>query len=281
MAGDAVTTTEVTGEAPVLFERRDGIARVTLNRPHKMNALTPEMVVRLAAFWDEVADDDTIRVVLVTGAGDRAFCSGGDLGSLIPIMMRSREPADEWEERLAARRSLLYAALLRGDTFFKPVVAAVNGLALAGGAEFLLSTDIRVASSTAMFALTEVRRGLIAGGGSLVRLGRQLAWADAMEVALVGEPIDAEHALRIGLVNRVVPPADVLAVAEDLARKICLGAPVALAKTKEAMVRSNGRPLAEAFAIESECTVANARTEDAREGPRAFMEKRDPVFHGR
>jgi enoyl-CoA hydratase len=120
---------------PVLFERGDGVARVTLNRPDKMNALTPEMVVRLAAFWEEVADDDSIRVVLVTGAGGKAFCSGGDLGSLIPIMMRSREPADEWEERLAARRSLLYAALLRNDTFFKPVVAAVTGLARAGGAQ--------------------------------------------------------------------------------------------------------------------------------------------------
>jgi enoyl-CoA hydratase len=161
------------------------------------------------------------------------------------------------------------------------VVAAVNGLALAGGAEFLLATDIRVASTTARFALTEVRRGLIAGGGSLARLARQVAWADAMEVALVGEPIDAEHALRIGLVNRVVEPGQVLPVAEDLARRICLGAPVALAKTKEAMVRSNGRPLDEAFAIESECTIANAKTEDAREGPRAVMEKRDPVFHGR
>lgn len=278
---ELATESSMQPDSPVLFDRSDGIARVTLNRPDKMNALTPEMVVRLADFWAEVADDDTVRVVLVTGAGQKAFCSGGDLGSLIPIMMRTREPADEWEERLAARRSLLYAALLRNDTFFKPVVAAINGLALAGGAEFVLSTDIRVASTTAQFALTEVRRGLIAGGGSLARLARQVAWADAMEVALVGEPIDAEHALRIGLVNRVVEPDQVLPVAEDLARRICLGAPVALAKTKEAMVRSSGRPLEEAFAIESECTIANARTEDAREGPRAFMEKRPPVFHGR
>lgn len=271
----------MTETSPVLFDRSDGIARVTLNRPAKMNALTPEMVVRLADFWDEVADDETVRAVLVTGAGEKAFCSGGDLGTLIPIMMRTREPQDEWEERLAARRSLLYAALLRNDTFFKPVVAAINGLALAGGAEFVLGTDLRIASTTARFALTEVRRGLIAGGGSLARLARQVSWADAMEIALVGEPVDAEHALRIGLVNRVVAPDQVLPVAEDLTRRICLGAPVALARTKEAMVRSSGRPLAEAFAIESECTVANARTEDAREGPRAFMEKRPPVFHGR
>ncbi|MET0187740.1 MAG: enoyl-CoA hydratase-related protein [Pseudonocardia sediminis] len=266
---------------PILFEKGDGIARVTLNRPEKRNALTPEMVVRLAEIWDEVADDDEVRVVLVTGAGEKAFCSGGDLGALIPIMMRTREPADEWEERLAARRSLLHAALLRNDTFFKPVVAAVNGPAAAGGTEFLLSTDIRVAATHATFTLTEVRRGLIAGGGSLARLTRQLSWADAMEVALVAEPIDAEHALRIGLVNRVVAPEDLIATAEGMARSICLGAPVALAKSKEAMIRSNGRPLDEAFRIETECVVANARTEDAREGPRAFMEKREPVFRGR
>lgn len=267
--------------APILFEKRDGVAYVTLNRPEKRNALSPEMVVRLAEVWDDVAADDGVRVVLLTGAGDRAFSSGGDLGTLIPIMMRSREPENEWEERLAARRSLLHAALLRNDTFFKPVVAAVNGPALAGGTEFLLGTDIRVAAEHATFALTEVRRGLIPGGGSLARLARQLSWVDAMEIALTGEPVDAAHALRIGLVNRVVPAAEVMATAERLARTICLGAPVALATSKEAIVRSNGRPLDEAFAIETECTIANARTEDAREGPRAFMEKRDPVFQGK
>lgn len=266
---------------PILFDKRDGVAYVTLNRPDKRNALDPEMVVRLADIWDDVSADDGVRVVLLTGAGDRAFSSGGDLGTLIPIMMRTREPADEWEERLYARRSLLHKALLRNDTFFKPVVAAVNGPALAGGTEFLLGTDIRVAAEHATFALTEVRRGLIPGGGSLARLARQLAWVDAMEMALTGEPVDAAHALRIGLVNRVVPAADVVTVAERFARTICLGAPVALAKSKEAIVRTNGRPLDEAFAIETECTIANARTEDAKEGPRAFMEKRDPVFQGR
>ena len=265
----------------ILFEKRDGIAYVTLNRPEKLNALTPEMVVRLAGIWEEVGEDREVRVVLVTGAGDRAFSTGGDLGSLIPIMMRSREPQDEWEEKLYANRKLLYAAMLRNASFFKPVVAAVRGQALAGGSELLLSTDVRVASTDASFALTEVRRGLIAGGGSLVRLARQVSWANAMEIALTGEPIDAEHALRIGLVNRVVPSEQVLPTAEALARSISQGAPIALAKTKEAIVRSNGRPLEEAFEIESQCTKDNAQTRDAREGPKAFMEKRAPIFEGR
>jgi enoyl-CoA hydratase/carnithine racemase len=265
----------------VLFEQRDGIAYVTLNRPEKRNALTPEMVIRLVDIWQQVAEDPEVRVVLVTGAGDQAFSTGGDLGALIPIMMRTREPENEWEERLAASRRLLYAALLRDTSFFKPIVAAVRGQTYAGGFEFLLSTDLRVVSTDSTFALTEVRRGLIAGGGSLARLARQVSWANAMEVALTGAPIDAEHALRIGLVNRVVPSAEVIPTAERLARQISLGAPIALAKTKEAIVRSNGRPLDEAFEIESQCTRENARTEDAKEGPRAFMEKREPVFRGR
>lgn len=267
-------------EPHVLYEKRDGIAHVTLNRPDKRNALSPEMLVRLCDIWQDVAEDRAIRVALVTGAGTQAFSSGGDLGSTIPLMMRTRPPVGEWEERFAQDRKQLYRAILRGANFFKPVVAAINGDALAGGAEFVLATDIRVMSETATIGVTEVRRGLIAGGGSLVRLARQVPWAMAMELALVGEPVSAQAALAMGLVNRVVPPNQVLATAEDLARRISLGAPVALAKTKEAMVRSNGLPLDEAFAIESRCTKDNAATADAREGPRAFMEKRPPVFTG-
>jgi enoyl-CoA hydratase len=265
----------------VLFEKIDGVAYVTLNRPEKRNALSPEMVVRLAALWPEIAEDPETRVVLITGAGNQAFSSGGDLGTLIPLMMRTRPPVGEWEERFAADRKQLGKAVLRNASFFKPVVAAINGDALAGGAEMILSTDLRVMSSEATIGFTEVRRGLIAGGGSLARLARQVSWASAMELALVGEPITAAHALEIGLVNRVVKPAEVLDVAKDLARRISLGAPVALAKSKEVIVRSNGKPLEEAFAIETQCTKENAMTDDAKEGPRAFMEKRPPVFTGR
>ena len=263
------------------FEKRNGIAYVTLNRPEKRNAFSPEMIVRLVEMWRDVAADSSVRVVLLTGAGDQAFSAGGDLGTLIPLMMRTRAPQGEWEERFAADRKQLGMALLRNSTFYKPVVAAINGHALAGGAEILLSTDVRIMSSEATIALTEVRRGLIAGGGSLARLTRQVPWAHAMELLLVGEPITAQHALSIGLVNRVVAPGEVISTAEDFARRISLGAPVALAKTKEAMVRSSGLPFDAAFAIEAQCTKQNAVTEDAREGPRAFMEKRPPVFTGR
>ena len=268
-------------KAHLLVEKRDGIAYITLNRPEKRNAFSPEMLVRLCDAWADIKHDPAIRVVLLTGAGDQAFSSGGDLGTTIPLMMRTRAPRGEWEERFCADRKQLGAAILRDTTFFKPIVVAINGHAHAGGAEFLLSTDVRIMSSTATIALTEVRRGLIAAGGSLARLTRQIPWAHAMELALGGEPISAEHALAIGLVNRVVPQAEVFATAEKFARRMCLGAPVALMKSKEAMVRGSGRPLAEAFAIETQCTKDNARTDDAKEGPRAFMEKRAPVFTGR
>ena len=265
----------------LIVEKRDGIARVTLNRPDKRNAFSPEMLVRLCDAWVDIAKDPLVRVVLLTGAGDKAFSSGGDLGSVIPLMMRTRKPVGDWEERFAADRKQLGAAILRNATFFKPIVVAINGHAHAGGAEFLLSTDIRIMSSEATIALTEVRRGLIAGGGSLARLARQVPWAHAMELLLVGAPITAQHALAIGLVNRVVPPQDVLPTAEEFARKISQGAPVALLKSKEAIMRGSGRSLEDAFAIESQCTKENAATDDAKEGPRAFMEKRPPVFTGK
>ena len=264
----------------LLVKKQGGIAYVTMNRPQKRNAFSPEMLVRLCDAWGDIADDPEIRVVLLTGAG-QAFSSGGDMGSVIPLMMRTRKPVGEWEERFAADRKQLGAAILRNASFFKPIVVAINGHAHAGGAEFLLSTDIRIMSSEATIALTEVRRGLIAGGGSLARLTRQVPWAHAMELALVGEPITAQHALAIGLVNRVVPPSEVLPTAEDFARRISLGAPIALLKSKEAMMRGSGRPLEDAFAIESQCTKENAATDVAKEGPRAFMEKRPPVFTGR
>ena len=265
----------------ILIERQGGVAIVTLNRPEKRNALSPEMLVRLAQFWKDIADDHSVRVVVLTGAGDQAFSSGGDMGSLIPLMMKTRAPVGEWEERFAADRKQLGAALLRNASFFKPVIAAINGHAHAGGAEFVMSTDLRVMSSEATLAVTEVRRGLIASGGSLVRMARQVPWAHAMELLLLGEPVSAQQALAMGLVNRVVPPDQVMATALDLARRVSLGAPVALEKTKEVMVRSNGRPLEEAFAIETQCTKENAAMEDAKEGSRAFMEKRPPVFRGR
>lgn len=265
----------------LLVERNDGVAIVTFNRPEKRNAFSPEMMVRMAEFWRDVAQDDAVRVIVVTGAGDKAFSSGGDLGSLIPLMMRTRPPEGEWEERFASDLKQFNAGMLRHENFFKPIIAAINGHAFAGGAEFVMATDLRVMSSEAKFGITEVRLGLIASGGSATRMARQISWANAMELLLLGEPISAQRALEMGLVNRVVPPDQVLPTALDLARRVARGAPVALEKMKEVIVRSNGRPLDEAFAIETQCTKENSATDDAKEGARAFLEKREPVFRGR
>jgi enoyl-CoA hydratase len=263
-------------------EKRDAIAIVTLNRPERRNSFTPEMIVRLADAWDDIERDSSIRVAVLTGAGDAAFCSGGDLASLVPLSTGARPPADEWDHRfLAGMQDMLNRALLRRTDFYKPVIAAIVGDAFAGGTEITLSADIRIASETARFALPEVRRGIIPSGGSLARLARQIGWTATMELILVGEPITADHAYRVGLVNRIVPRDQVLSTSLEFAERIALGAPLALAKAKEAITRGSGRSLDEAFLIEAACQEVVMASDDAREGPRAFVEKRAAVFAGR
>ena len=265
----------------LLYEKRDGIAYVTLNRPDKRNAMDPEMVVQLADAWTDVQNDPEIRVALLTSAGQQSFCAGADLGRLLPLMTRAREPEDEWDRKFVANRKMMNAALMRTNDMYTPVVAAIQGPALAGGMEILLNVDIRIASTRATFGLTEVRRGIIPGGGSLARLGRQIGHAAVMEIVLGGEPISAEEAYRIGFVNRVVEPEALSETALAWAHKIAKGGPLALRKAKEALVRSTGENLESAFGIEEDCIRVIFRSEDAKEGPRAFMERREPRFTGR
>jgi enoyl-CoA hydratase/carnithine racemase len=268
-------------EPHLLFDVHDGVARLTMNRPEKLNAISPEMTVRLAEAWDAVAADPDVRVALLTGAGERAFSAGADLARLIPLLTRSRSPEDEWDERLLAEPRLFDRALLRTTTFTTPVIGAARGFALAGGTELLVACDLRVAAHDSEFGLTEVSRGLIPAGGSLARLARQVPWARAAEIILVGDRIPASEALAMGFVNRLVAPDEVLPTAEALARRMAENGPLAMRKAKEAMVRSNGRPLEDAFKIENECWAAVLASEDAREGPQAFVEKRKPVYTGR
>ena len=273
--------TESPADPPALqFTIDDGIAVVTLDRPAKMNSLDPELVCRLADAWDTIAADPAIRVAIVTGAGDRAFCTGADLGRLITLFTRARHADDEWDERLLADRTLLDRALLRRTDFTVPVIAAVRGFALAGGTELMLGADLRVVADDSEFGLTEVARGIIPAGGGLSRLARQVSWARAAEIVLVGDRIDARTALDIGLVNRVVPANEVMAVAMDLARRMTRNGPLAMRAAKEVMVTSNGMPLDDAFAVESRVAGRVMRSSDAVEGPRAFIEKRDPRFTG-
>ncbi|HEX5365104.1 MAG TPA: enoyl-CoA hydratase-related protein [Acidimicrobiales bacterium] len=267
-------------EPHLLVEIEDGVAVLTMNRPEKRNALSPEMVVRMASAWHAVRDDPAIRVAVLTGTGDRAFCSGADLGRLIPLMTRQRPAEDEWDEKLLSDPSAFADGLLRGFVLDKPVVAAVNGDALAGGTELVLATDLRVAADGATLGLTEVARGLIPGAGGVSRLPQQVPYCKAMEILLLGEPVPVEEAWRIGLVNQVLPRPEVLPRARALAERIAANGPLAVQAVKQAVRRSNGLPLGEALAIETEVGGPVFGSKDAVEGPLAFMEKRQPHFTG-
>lgn len=264
----------------LLYEKRYPVAYLTLNRPEKRNAMDPEAMVRLADAWQDYAADDELRVAIVTGAGDTAFSAGADLGRMVPLLTGAREPEDEWDRRVMGEEGLSGIALLRGIELYKPVIAAINGFCLGGGMELMLGTDLRIAADHARFGLAEVTRALIPGGGGPVRLPRQVPLCKAMEILLVGEAIDASEAYRIGLVNHVVPAQELMSTAETLARKIAENGPVAVQKIKETVIRSASVSLEDGFAIMDECADVVMASEDAREGARAFMEKRQPRFIG-
>ncbi len=267
-------------EPHLLDDAHDGIAVLTMNRPDKRNALSPEMLVRLAQAWRRIRDDGAVRVAVLTGAGDKAFCAGADLGRLIPLLTRQRGPEDEWDEALLSDKAAFADGLLRGFVLDKPIIAAIAGDALAGGTELALATDLRVAAEGVTMGLTEVARGLIPGGGGVSRLPRQVPRAKAMEILLLGQPMPVDEAWRIGLVNEVLPRDEVLDRAMDMAQRIAANGPLAVRAVKEAVRRSEGTSLDDALRIESEVGVPVFTSKDAVEGPRAFMEKRPPRFTG-
>lgn len=257
------------------------VAFVTMNRPEKLNAINPEMMVRLADAWSRIRDDSAIRASVITGAGDRAFSSGGDMKTLLPLLSRMRDPQDEWEERIRSRqREIVNTAMLRIPDYPKPIVAAVNGLCLAGGMELLLSTDVRVAVPHATFGLTEVQRGLIPGGGSVARLPRQVAQTVAMEMLLVGRTLGAERAYQVGLINDLADAGDLQRAARSMAERLARNGPLAVAAIKSVALRSSGISLEEAFALEDEAARLVLGSADAREGIQAFRDKREPRFSG-
>jgi crotonobetainyl-CoA hydratase len=260
-------------EPPVLFERHDRVALVTFNRPAVLNAINYEMSVRCGEIIEEIAQDDDLWVVVLTGAGDRSFSAGADL----------RDAANRKPGEPAPKPPFGFAGITR-HFIDKPIIAAVNGYAHGGGLEVVLACDLVVASSRATFALAEVKRGFAAGGGGLVRLPRQVPVKMALEMAMTGEPIDAATALRHGLVNEVVDHESTLSRALALAGRIAGNAPLAVRACKRTIYRSLEAPLhdvATAWDInELERQVVSA-SDDAREGPRAFVEKRTPVWTGR
>ncbi len=265
----------------VEFDLRGHVAVVTLNRPQARNAFSPEVLVRLADAWAQVEADDEVRVAVVTGAGDTAFSAGADLKLLIPLMTGARQPEDEFDAAVAGDSAIGRRALLVDRHPGKPIVAAVTGFAIAGGFELMISCDLRVAADGARMGLQEAKWGLFPLGGSTVRLPRQIPHAVAMEMLLTGDLIDAARAHELGLVNRVVPQQDVMAVALHYAQTIAENGPVAVQAIRRSVQAAAGRPEAEALAVETEIGWPVFQTEDAIEGPRAFAEKRRPEFKGR
>ena len=266
--------------APLTLDRDGPVAVITFNRPDKRNAISPEVACRLADAYAEARDDPAIRCVVLTGAGDRAFCSGGDLDRALPLLSGARAPEDDWDRRFLDGDALTAETALT-DGYPKPVIAAVNGACLAGGMEILLGTDIRLSTPDATFALPEAARGVIPFAGALARLPRQIPHALAMEMLLTGGPIDAETARAAGLIGRIVPREDLMDAAMETARIVAANAPVALSWIKRTVAAAAGRPLAEGLTLEAEARRAVMATEDAREGPRAFVERRPPVYEGR
>lgn len=257
----------------VLYEQQDRVVTITINRPEAMNAIDPATHQALIEAWTRFRDDDSAWVAILTGSGDKAFSAGADLKKLIPAAFAGGGGS--------RHNALGLGGITRGLPIWKPMIAAVNGFCLAGGLEQALACDLRIAAPHARFGLTEVRWAIMPGAGGTQRLPRTVPLAKVMEMILTGEPIDAEEALRIGLINRIVPLAELLPTARALAQTLCERGPLALRAAKEAVIRGLSLPLADGLRLEAFLSATLRGTEDAAEGPRAFAEKRKPDFKAR
>jgi enoyl-CoA hydratase len=239
-----------------------------MDRPEARNAMNAELSEQLASTYDMLADDDDIWVVVLTGAGDRAFCAGADLKEVVAH-------AAACPPRPPRRGG--FGGITQRD-FPKPIVAAVNGYALGGGFEMCLACDLIIAEQHATFGLPEVKRGIFAGAGGLIRIGQRLPMPIALEIVMTGEPLTAERAYDLGLVNRVVPSGDGVRAAVQLANTICQAAPLSVRLSKRIVRSSVEQGEEQLFALQDQLGAELRRTEDYREGPRAFVEKRTPQW---
>ena len=253
----------------VLRERRGHVEVLTINRPEARNAVNGAVSRGLADAFDQLTDDPDAWVVVLTGSGDKAFCAGMDLKAFAAGESAAVMSANGGFGGIARR------------AFPKPVIAAVNGSALAGGLEIMLSCDLVVAAHHATFGIPEAKRGLIAGAGGLFRLPRRLPLSIALELALTGDPIDAERAYQLGLVNRVVPGDQLLEEAQVLAERIAENAPLAVRYSKSVMLRAVDADEETGWRLTDEAVGVVFRSADAMEGSVAFAEKRRPDWQGR
>lgn len=268
---------------PIHYEKDDEhIVLITIDRPETRNAADMEHFKQLREAWERFGDDDDAWVAIITGVGE-AFFSGADLKLYVPQITKFQEriTAEGVDEIDGYKLSDGTKAVLRGTKLYKPIIAAVNGFCTAGGMEMLGGVDIRVACPEAMFAVMEPKRGLFAGGGTTVRLPRQIPFPQAMEFLLCADLIPAQRALEMGLLNAVVPKEELLAMAYEYARRITANAPLAVQATKRSVMEGLGMELSEAYKNESRISSKIFQTEDAKEGPKAFAEKHPPVWQGK
>jgi enoyl-CoA hydratase/carnithine racemase len=256
------------------------VAVVTIDRPEQANSLDPPTLRDLAGAWRRVAADDQIRCALVTGAGTRVFCAGMDMKTTIPTSQRFARGERIDEESMEGLRNVA-TALLAGFDLRKPLIAAVNGHARAGGFDLLLASEIRFAVPHATFALEEVALGLYPTGNATVLLPRQIPWVHAQELLLTARPISAERALAIGLVNEIVPGGELLKRALECADAVAGNAPLAVRETRRGVREILHLSLADAYRRQEEIGRELRKTDDAREAQRAFVEKRKPRWTGR
>jgi enoyl-CoA hydratase/carnithine racemase len=248
-----------------------GICTIVINRPERLNAMDAEHYRDLSRAWCTVRDDPAVRVAIVTGAGDKSFTTGADIKSFLTA------PPSFGEMWLTQRDQILN----RGLEVWKPVIAAVNGYCLGGGVTLMLATDLRVASENATFNLAEVKRGIVPGNGGTQRILDQLPYAIGMEMLLTGDAIDAPTAARWGLINKVVPRAELMDAAKQYAERIAANAPLAVQAAKELAVRSRDVDRATGLRAEQMWNRLLMETADAKEGPAAFAAKRKPNFQGK
>ncbi|MFC1899575.1 enoyl-CoA hydratase/isomerase family protein [Chloroflexota bacterium] len=255
---------------PVDYEKEGHIAIFTLNRPKALNAVDVALFRELHEHMVEFRDDKDLWVGIIAGAGTRAFSIGADTKGMLPFACENRD-----------NPNALPPSIMRGLDVGKPLIAAVNGWALGGGLEIALACDIRIASERARFGTPEVTLGLIPGWGGTQRLPRMIPWCKAAELVLMGKPINAEEAYRIGLVNKVVPVDQVLPTAKEWAQAICQAGPLAVHAAREAMIKGSSMTLEEGLRLEGSLFGKIMGTEDCTEGIAAFVEKRKPQYKGK
>lgn len=261
----------------VLIDKSDGVLTLTLNRPEKRNAVNCEVMCLLYDAWQELDASDDLRCAILTGKGE-TFCAGMDLSEISKLS--SGKPDNEYMERALSEPALIFGAWLKTYRPKKPVILAAEGFARAGGTEILQGTDIRIAGESAVFGITEVQRGLFPMAGSAVRLRRQIPYAIAAEMLLVGDDLPARRALELGLINHVVPDGQALTKAREIAGRIAENGPLAVKAILATLRATETLPEEEAFAIEQKEGMGVMVSKDAVEGPKAFLEKRKPVFRG-